>query len=62
VRRHARNPGGPVWCVAAPEPPLEELVDGWTVEVALNGTFVRTHRMGKLDKVIRIDFLSSTAP
>lgn len=45
----------------APEPPLEELVDGWTVEVALNGTFVRTHRVGKSDKVIRIDFLSSTA-
>ena len=45
----------------APEPSLEELVNGWTVEVAHNGTFVRTHRAGNPNRVIRIEFLSSTA-
>ena len=45
----------------APQPPLEELVEGWTVEVALDKAFVQTYRPGDPDKVIRLDFLSSSA-
>ena len=45
----------------APEPPLQELVDGWIVEVASDNTFVQTYRSGDRNKVIRFDFLSSSA-
>jgi hypothetical protein len=45
----------------APEPPLSELVEGWTVEVAIDDTFVQTWRPGDPDKLIRLDFLSSSA-
>ncbi len=45
----------------APEPPLQKLVDGWTVEVAIDNTFVRSYRSGDPNKVIRFDFLSSSA-
>lgn len=45
----------------APEPPLEELIDGWTVKVALDNAFVQTHRSGDPDKVIRFNFLSTAA-
>ena len=40
----------------APEPPLEVLVHGWTVEAALDDAFVQTYRPGDPDKVIRFDF------
>lgn len=45
----------------APEPSLEELVDGWSVEVAIDNVFVHSYRSGDPDKVIRFDFLSSSA-
>lgn len=45
----------------APEPPLEELVDGWTVEAALDDTFLQTYRSGDPDKVIRFSFPRSSA-
>ena len=45
----------------APEPPLEELVDGWTVEAVLGDGFVQTYRPGNPDKVIRFDFPRSAA-
>ena len=45
----------------APEPPLRELVDGWTVEVAIDNAFERSYRSGDPNKVIRFDFLSSLA-
>lgn len=43
----------------APEPPLEELLTDWTVEVTIDDDFVQTYRSGDPDKVIRLDFLSS---
>jgi hypothetical protein len=43
------------------EPPLQELVDDWTVEVAIDDTFVQSYRSGDPKKVIRFDFLSSPA-
>jgi hypothetical protein len=43
----------------APEPPLRELVDGWTVEVGIDGAFLETYRSGDPTKIIRFDFLSS---
>lgn len=42
-----------------PEPPLQELVDGWTVEVAIDNAFVQSYQSGDPNKVIRFDFLSS---
>ena len=45
----------------APEPPLETLLDGWTIEAALDDAFVQTHRPGDPDRVIRFDFLSGAA-
>ena len=45
----------------APEPPLPELVDGWTVEVAIDDAFVESYQSGDPNKVIRFDFLSSSA-
>ena len=47
--------------VIAPQPPLQELVDGWTVEVAIDNGLVRSYRSGDRNKVIRFDFLSSSA-
>ena len=44
----------------APEPPLEELVNGWTVEVSFNDALVRRYRQGDTDKIIRFDFLSTS--
>ncbi|HSF18186.1 MAG TPA: hypothetical protein VLK65_21810 [Vicinamibacteria bacterium] len=41
----------------APEPPLKELVEGWSVEVALDNAFVQSYRSGDPNKVIRLDFL-----
>lgn len=40
----------------APTPPLDELLDGWTVDVAFDGALVQTYRTGDADKVIRFDF------
>ena len=40
----------------APEPPLQDLVDGWTVEVAFDGALVQSYRPGDPDRVIRFDF------
>ena len=40
----------------APEPPLQELVDGWTVEVAFDGALVQSYRPGDPNRVIRFDF------
>ena len=45
----------------APEPPLRELVDGWTMEVAIDNAFVQRYRSGNPDKVIRFAFLSDSA-
>ena len=45
----------------APNPPLEKLVDGWTVDVAFDGVFVQSYRPGDPNKVIRFDFLSNSA-
>ena len=45
----------------APEPPLEELVDGWTIEVAFdNGVARRYYRTGDPSKVILLDFVSKS--
>ncbi|HXV64953.1 MAG TPA: hypothetical protein VEK15_29920 [Vicinamibacteria bacterium] len=41
----------------APVPPLKELVEGWSVEVAIDHTFVQSYRSGDPNKVIRFDFL-----
>lgn len=45
----------------APEPPLQDLVDGWTVEVAIDKAFVQRYRSGNPNKVMRFDFLSRSA-
>ena len=45
----------------APNPPLEELLDGWTIDVAFDGVFLRSYRPGDPTKVIRFDFLSNSA-
>ena len=45
----------------APEPPLEELVEGWTVDVAVDTAFVLSYRSGDPKKVIRFDFKSSSS-
>lgn len=45
----------------APEPALEELVDGWTVEVALDEALVHSYQSGDPNKVIRIEFCSKSA-
>ncbi len=45
----------------APEPPLEKLLDGWTIEVTLDGTFRQTYRAGNPDKVVHIEFVSGRA-
>ena len=42
-----------------PEPPLDELVDGWTIEVALDNAFATTYQPGDPDKVIHFEFVSS---
>ena len=44
----------------APEPPLEEFVDGWTIEVAIGNAFEQCYRPGDPNKVIRIDFVSNS--
>jgi hypothetical protein len=44
----------------APEPPLQELVDGWTVEVAIDNAFVHTYRSGIPRKIVRFEFLSGS--
>jgi hypothetical protein len=46
----------------APNPPLQELIDDWTVEVGIDNAFVQSYRSGNHKKVIRFDFLSSSAP
>ena len=45
----------------APDPPLEELATGWTVEVALDEAFVQSYQSGDPNKVIRIEFVSKSA-
>lgn len=42
----------------APGPPLAELVEGWTVDVAIDNEFTRRYRSGDPNKVIRFDFPS----
>ena len=44
----------------APEPALEELAAGWTVEVALDETLVQSYS-GDPNKVIRIEFTTKSA-
>ena len=44
----------------APEPALEELVEGWTVEVALDEALVHSYQSGDPNKVIRIEFCSKS--
>ncbi len=45
----------------APEPPLDELVDGWTVEAAIDNAFVQRYRSSDPDRIVRFDFLSDPA-
>jgi hypothetical protein len=44
----------------APEPPLSDLVDDWTVEVKIDDAFFKTYRSRNRKKVIRFDFLSGS--
>lgn len=46
---------------AAPTPPLEELVDGWTVDVTIDDEFTQRYRSGDPDKLIAFDFVSKLA-
>ncbi len=41
----------------ASKPPLEALVDRWTIEVAFDGTFAQVYQPGDPNKAIRFDFL-----
>jgi hypothetical protein len=43
-----------------PEPPLEELVDGWTIEVAFDNGAARSYRAGDPNKVILFEFVSKS--
>jgi hypothetical protein len=45
----------------APEPPLQDLVDGWTVEVAIDKAFAQSYRSGNPNKVMCFEFLSGSA-
>ena len=45
----------------APEPPLKDLVDGWTIEVAIGSAFMQRYRSGDPSKVIRFEFVSGSA-
>ena len=45
----------------APEPALEELVGGWTIEVAFDNAVTHLYRRGDPNKVIRFDFVSNRA-
>jgi hypothetical protein len=45
----------------APEPPLRDLVDGWTVEVAIDQAFAQSYRSGDPNKVMHFEFLSGSA-
>jgi hypothetical protein len=44
----------------APEPPLQELVNAWTVEVAIDNGFVHRYRSGSPRKLVRFEFLSGS--
>ena len=46
---------------SAPEPPLEELVDGWTIEVAFDDGVTQRYRPGDPNKVILFEFVSNRA-
>ncbi len=43
-----------------PKPPLTELVEGWTVEVAIDNAFAQHYQSGDPNKIIRFDFLSAS--
>ena len=45
----------------APEPPLKDLVDGWTIDVAIGGAFLQRYQSGNPSKVIRFEFVSNSA-
>ena len=45
----------------APQPPLAELVDGWTIEVAFDNAVTRRYRRGDPNKVIVFDFVSQSS-
>ena len=45
----------------APEPALEELVGGWTIEVAFDNVVTELYRRGDPNKVIRFDFASKSS-
>ena len=45
----------------APNPPLKELVDGWTVDVTIDDDFTRRYRSGDPEKLIRLEFVSASA-
>lgn len=45
----------------APEPHLKDLVDGWTIEVAIDKTFTRRYQSGDPEKLIQLDFISASA-
>jgi hypothetical protein len=41
---------------SVPQPQLQELVDDWTVEVAIDDTFVQSYRSSDPKKIIRFRF------
>lgn len=43
----------------APEPPLEQLLDGWTIEVAFDDVVTQCYRQGDPYKVILVNFVSN---
>ena len=45
----------------APNPHLKDLVDGWTIEVAIDKAFTRRYQSGDPEKLIRLDFMSASA-
>lgn len=45
----------------APNPHLKDLVEGWTIEVAIDKGFTRRYQSGDPEKLIRLDFRSASA-
>ena len=43
----------------APEPPLEDLLEGWTIEVAFDDVVTQCYRQGDPNKVILVNFVSN---
>lgn len=45
----------------APKPHLKDLIDGWTIEVAIDEAFTRRYQSGDPEKLIRLEFVSASA-